>query len=195
MNVDERGVYYHAPYIPYNTGVRDKMSYRMAKAKSDKNDASYFTPWVKEDIPTILEQYSNVQRIVLLRAPGHSETSDDANYADHFLTKLLFVVQEELANAIDAEVSVEIKGVVRTTTVEKSTNAGSKRTIKKCKDSCTIALSDRLNDHGTVVIVIDDVTTSGSTLLAIKELISESLPECRVALYALMKTTSKISQQ
>lgn len=146
---------------------------------AQKNDKNFFyNEFYKYCILRLKDKYS--MPIVLSVVPGHADTI----VIDNTITSYVkFLSKKEPNNFIDGS-----QILLREYPIEKSSTSKEIRTIEKQYNSLKINRDCDIKNK--VVLLIDDIYTSGSTMLACKKILEENGAQ-RVILFSFTKTNSQ----
>ena len=126
--------------------------------------------WLKKEINAYPKEF-----IIIAVAPGHAECGDPSGFMHSIVGEL------ESEGVIHS-----MQKLIRTKTVPKQSQTPGHR--DESTHQGTIAFKGEVPDNkGKVVIILDDVWTSGSTLRVCKKVMDESNPK-EVKLFAIGKT-------
>lgn len=132
--------------------------------------------WLKERVKGLKGKDKQIEVVITL-APGHEENSNPSGFMHDIVKTLL---DDKDCSLIDGR-----QQLIRTKTVPKqSTTPGSR---DESTHRGTIAIKGTPDNKGKVVIVLDDIWTSGSTLRVCREVMLTTNPK-QVILLAIGKT-------
>lgn len=114
---------------------------------------------------------------VICTAPGHEKTNNSSNGVSDIINMVYLKSNFNLRNTL----------IQRTYTVDKKATANSGRNNNYIVDMQSLSIESGYDVKGKSIIVVDDITTSGSTLIACKNLLMNAGAK-RVVLVALGKT-------
>lgn len=114
---------------------------------------------------------------IICTAPGHEKTDNLSNGVS------------DIVNLINLKNNFTFRNTLiqRMYTIEKKATSSSKRNNDYRVDMESIKIEDKINIEGKNIIVIDDITTTGSTLIACKNILMDEGAK-QVILIALGKT-------
>ena len=135
---------------------------------------SRISNWLEKKVKKIIDKD---EKIIVTIAPGHKKDEKPTGFMHDIVTKL--------AKKCPAMVIDGGQQLIRTKGVEKSATTPGLRSMKKHEG--TIEINGKPDNEGKVVIILDDVWTSGSTLSACKKVMRDTKPK-EVKLFAIGKT-------
>lgn len=143
--------------------------------KNRKNN--FYNEFYKYCILRLKDIYS--MPIILSVVPGHADTM----VIDNTITSYVkFLSKKEPNNFIDGS-----QILLREYSIEKSSTSKETRTIEKQYNS--LKINGDCDIRGKVILLIDDIYTSGSTMLACKKLLEENGAQ-RIIMFSFSKTNS-----
>ena len=177
---------YMISYHPYRGGTNPKH-----KDKSDSQTLVYIKrgvikedrkdKFIKKISDWLMDEVKEIDKnpVVVAIAPGHEKDDDPTGFMHDIVEKL---AEDHPRRVIDGG-----QQLIRTKTVKKSATTPGFRDMKKHEG--TIEINGKPDNKGKVVIILDDVWTSGSTLSACKKVMRDTKPK-EVKLFAIGKTVS-----
>lgn len=163
----------------YHQGDSKTLVFMKGGSLYDKNREAAFLrriiDWLKREVEPSIDQN---KRVVIAIAPGHKSDSNPTGFMHDIVKKL---AQEY--PVIDGG-----QQLIRVMDVAKSATTAGLRSMER--HSGTIGINGNDPDNkGKVVVILDDVWTSGSTLNACREVMLTTKPE-EIRLFAIGKTAS-----
>ncbi len=128
--------------------------------------------WLKREVSSLIDP------VIIVIAPGHAANPNPAGFMHDIVGYLL----------ADGNINVQKQLLIRTQTVPKQAQSAGLRNEDTHRGTIEIQGSPIIPDNsGKVVIILDDVWTSGSTLRVCKEVMLKTNPK-EVKLFAIGKT-------
>jgi hypothetical protein len=182
--------WYMIDYYPKKSGIKHYDSRTLIFMKMgqvfDQSRQVIFESRVKEWLKHYISYYFPGETVVLAVAPGHLEYNNSS-----FMYRLIgeFILENFLQLCLEDGRSL----LVRCKTIEKQSDAGANRNETTHRESICIHLScpppppPHLPNEGKVVIILDDIYTSGCTLRVCEEKVRTTGPK-NVRVLAIGKT-------
>lgn len=176
---------YMMNYEPYRGGSNPNHTVENCSKTLSYLKMNYLDDKVKRDFCETIFQWLKMEVLVLAQtgpvviaiAPGHEANLNPTGFMYEIVGRLL----------ADTDCSASVTGcqLLRTVTVLKQSKTPGLRTEATHRE--TIEVTGPPNNAGKVVVILDDVWTSGSTLRVCKEVMLTTLPK-EVKLFAIGKT-------
>ena len=171
LDQQEEPNHFMIPYHPYHggLGIRDKDSQTIVFIKKrdihplrKQNFITRIEDWLRGCIDDIKATHPR-EKVVLGFVPGHLPSTHEKFHAG-FLTEM------DINDLCNDHFTIDNNMLVRTTATESQAAAGGERSIQKHLETITVAG----DVQGKIVCIMDDVWTTGSTMNACSQLVTEA---------------------
>ena len=174
--------FYLSHYFPSSRGVQDNLSKRLLEFKDNQKDS--VQRFTNISISKLKSKIDNLD--IIIRALGSSEIKATANTSLDFLCS-------GIASSYGCTYSPESLWKTRTTDQLKDLGRRSKR-LEEINGVYSFHTEEPASDISLKVLLVDDVSTTGSTVQEISRAIRAEKPHAQIYFFSLSKTSSRTNE-